>query len=140
MGTYFGPPTPAYNNPPIQPQFFKPSKFPIANIQLGITTTVTTTQNNNYVIGQLVRLIVPPFYGCRQLNESSSYVIGLPSPTQAVLNIDSQTYDSFNPTPFYAPTLPQIVAIGDVNTPNPNAQGRANVATTIPGAFQNISP
>ena len=140
MGTYFGPPTPAYNNPPTKPQSFKPSKFSVSNIQLGITTTVTTAQNDNYVIGQLVRLVIPSPYGCRQLNEVSAYVIGLPTANQIVLNVDSRSFDSFNATPTYGPTPPQIVAIGDVNTPNPSSQGRVSVALTIPGAFQNISP
>ena len=52
-------PTPPYQNPPIEPQFYQPSAFVISAITLGPQTTITTTVNNNYVIGQLCRLIIP---------------------------------------------------------------------------------
>ena len=46
----FGP-TPAYNNPPIEPQFYQPSRFVISAISNGNPTTVTTSEENNYVVG-----------------------------------------------------------------------------------------
>jgi hypothetical protein len=61
----FGPIAPQ-NNPPINPQFYQPSIFDIASITNGETTLVTTTVAQNYVIGQLVRLLIPQIYGARR--------------------------------------------------------------------------
>jgi hypothetical protein len=105
---------------------------------LGQTTTVTTTVNHNYVIGQLVRLIVPFRFGTRQLNEQEGYVITIPAPNQVVLNISSVGFDPFVPS--NATTQPQIMAVGDINSGVQNATGRTNTGTFIPGSFINISP
>jgi hypothetical protein len=132
-------PIPAYSNLPIQANYYQPSQFFISSITLGSSTTVTTTVNHNYVIGQLVRLIIPPTFGCRQLNESSGYVLSIPAPNQVVVTINS----SVNVDPFVsssATTQPQILAIGDINTGTVNLSGRTNNGTAIPGAFINISP
>jgi hypothetical protein len=138
--TYFGPPNPDYYNPPIEPQNFKPSAFDIAGITLGITTVVTTSAPHNYVIGQLIRTIIPPFYGTYQLNEQTAYVISIPSTTQVTLNLNSTGYNAFIPTPSYGPTPPQIVAVGDINTGLISSTGRILPSTALPGSFQNISP
>lgn len=131
-------------NPAIEPQFFQPSVFPITAITEGTTTLVTTGTafgvSNNYVIGQLVRFNIPTAYGARQLNGQDGYVINIPGPNQVVVDINTTNFDSFNPTPVYGPTPPQIAAIGDVNSGPINAFGRVSLGTTIPGAFQNISP
>lgn len=127
------------NNPPIQPQFYKPKRFVISAISTGLVTTVTTVTDMDYVIGQLVRLLIPQTYGARQLNETQGYVIGIPALNQVVLNITSQVCDPFISSPVYGPTPPQIVAIGDINTGQINANGRITT-TDIPGSFINISP
>lgn len=97
----------------------------------------------NYVIGQQVRLNIPGNYGSYQLNQKTGYVISIPSPNQVTLDIDS----SLNVTPFTmtpAPTnvstsLPQIVAIGDVNSGYSSTTGSNIPLVTIPGSFINIS-
>lgn len=132
-------PIPAYSNVPIQPQFYKPRQNFISNVSLGTTTRITTIQDVNYVIGQLVRLIIPPTFGCRQLNEAQGYVLSIPSSNQIVLSIDS----SQNVDPFVsssATTQPQVLPIGDINTGATNNQGRSNNSTFIPGSFINVSP
>jgi hypothetical protein len=131
-------PIPPYSNPPIEPQFYNPSRFEIAAITLGQTTTVTATESMNYVIGQLVRLIIPYFNGCRQLNERQGYVISLPSATQVEILIDS----SINVDPFVSTssgTQPQILPVGDVNTGIISTTGRNIPTTNIPGSFINVS-
>lgn len=138
--TYFGPPKPAYNNPPIEPENFKPSRFVVSNITLGPTTTITTSVDHNYVLGQLVRLIISPFYGSYQLNETESYVTSIPSATQVVLDLNSTVSDAFIASPTYGPTPPQILAIGDKNNGLISSTGRSLPSTAIPGSFQNISP
>ena len=136
---YSGPIAP-YNNLTIEPQNYEPSRFVISGITLGKTTTVTTTVNMNYVIGQLCRLIIPQSFGCRQLNESEGYVLSIPAANQVVLSIDS----SINVDPYIASgatTTAQILAIGDVNTGVVNPSGPAFPGVDyIPGSFINISP
>lgn len=132
------PPIPIFQNPPINPQYFKPSQFFISGITFGITTTITTTANNNYYVGQLVRLLIPPTFGCRQLNGSSGYVLSIPAPNQVTLSIDSsQNVDAFVSSS--ATTQPQIMAIGDINQGADNT-GRSGNQTFINGSFINISP
>lgn len=131
-------PIPPYNNLPIEPQFYQPSRFVISAITLGATTLVTTTVNQNYVIGQEVRLIIPPSFGSVQLNGKTGIVISIPASNQVEININS----SKNVDPFVssnATTQAQILAIGDVNSGTTNL-GRNNNTTFIPGSFINISP
>lgn len=132
-------PIPAYSNLPINAQYYEPNQFFISAVSLGTTTTVTTTVNLNFVVGQLVRLIIPPTFGCRQLNGVTGYVLSIPNPNQVVLSINSsQNVDAF--TSSAATTQPQILPVGDVNTGTTNNSGRNNTGTFVPGAFINISP
>lgn len=141
--TYFNPPRPAYANPPIEPQFFAPDVFAIEAVGRGSVTTVTTKTTfygsvNNYVVGQIVRFLVPRFYGLQQVNNMIGTVIQIIGINQFVVNIDSTNYDPFIPTPAYAPNAAQIVAVGDINSGVINI-GRSNQGTFIPGSFINIS-
>lgn len=131
-------PIPPYSNPPIEPQFYQPNVFVISAIALGQTTTVTTSVNNNYVIGQEVRLIIPPKCGTRQLNGQTGIVISLPASNQVEINIYSVGYDAFQTVA--TGTQPQILAIGDINTGYIDDNGLAPTDPSIPGAFINISP
>ena len=128
------------SNPPINPQFYIPSVFNIAAISLGSTTTVTTTVNHNYVVGQLVRLTIAQPFGSFQLNEQQALVITIPSSNQVVLNLNSTNSNPFVANPSLSLTQPQIMAIGDVNSGTINANGRQNTGTFIPGSFIDISP
>ena len=128
-----------YSNVPIAPYNYQPSQFFISAVTLGTQTTVTTTVNNNYVIGQLVRLLIPPSFGCRQLNGQSAYVISIPNPNQVTLNLNS----SANIDPFVTGSgveQAQIMAIGDVNYGQINSNGLSSQQTYVPGSFINISP
>src|ERR1700720_1827023 len=131
-------PIPPYANVPIQSQYYEPSRFVISAISLGWITTITTTVSHNYVIGQLVRLLIPPSYGTIQLNEASAYVINVPAPNQVILAINSTNDDLF--VTGSGPSQPQILAIGDINTGATNSSGRSNTGTFVPGSFINISP
>lgn len=214
-GTVISYPIPAYSNVEIEPQFYQPSRFVISAITRGSTTTVTTSTDHNYVIGQLVRLLVPSAYGIGQINNQEGYVISVPSSTQVVVVIDSSRYSAFNAlispstitdiqsfgyyvtittvngfvagskvsiasvvgmtqingitgdvtaassskinvniqsfcfsayvsggtvTLVSASSVPQILAIGDVNQGATNASGRSNQGLYPLGAFINISP
>jgi hypothetical protein len=140
VGTVVSYPIPAYSNVPIESKFYQPSRFVISAISLGLTTIVSTTAAMNYVVGQLVRLIIPPSFGSIQLNEAKGYVLSIPTSTQVVLSINS----SMNVDAYIASSSlvesAQILAIGDVNTGTTNTSGRTNTGTYIPGSFINISP
>lgn len=132
-------PIPAYSNLPIEAQYYQPSRFVISAISLGVSTTITTSNSMNYVVGQSIRLIIPPSFGSRQLNERQGYITSILSPTQVVVAIDS----SQNVDPFIlasSSTYAQILAIGDVNTGVINDMGNVVTGTNIPGSFINISP
>lgn len=130
-------PVPPYANPPINADFYSPNVFIISAITLGATTTVTTTTDLNFVISQLVRLIIPPSFGCRQLNGQTGYVLSVPSSTQVVLNIYSAGGDPFIASS--ARTKAQILPIGDISCGAINSNGRMSNSTYIPGSFLNIS-
>lgn len=132
-------PIPLYANVPIESQYYQPSRFVISALTRGQTTTVTTSVAHNYIIGQECRLIIPPSFGCRQLNEASGFVLSIPSTTQVELSIDS----SINVDPYIASsatTVAQILAIGDLNSGVTNSSGISNQGTYVPGSFINISP
>lgn len=131
-------PIPAYANVPIEPQYYQPRRFFIDDITLGFTTTVTTTEDHDYVIGQQVRLIIPPDNGTRQLNGQSAIVIEIPADDEVVLDISSIDMDAFEVT--VLPNQPQILAIGDINSGIISDTGRVISSTNIPGSFINISP
>ncbi len=134
-------PVPAYQNLPIEPQFYQPSRFVISNITLGSTTLITTSVDHNYVIGQEIRLLIPAIFGSFQLNEVTGTVLSIPTSTQVQVSIDS----SRNVDPFFAssatyPSVAQIVAVGDFNNGQINSNGRIQNITYINGSFINISP
>lgn len=136
---FFNGPIAPERNPPINPQFYQPSVFFISAISLGHTTTVSTSVNHNYVIGQIIRLLIPPTYGSYQLNELTGNVIAIPAANQVTVDIDSRNANAFISSPSYGPTKPQIVAVGDVNRGPISSTGR-NQQTFISGSFINISP
>lgn len=131
-------PQPYENNPSIQPQNYQPSQFVISSVTLGQTTTITTNTDLNYVVGQLVRLLIPYGYGCTQLNEKTGYVLSIPSSNQVVISIDSsRNVDAFKTSTNRQ--YPQILAIGDINSGIQSSTGVNIPTTNIPGAFIDIS-
>lgn len=129
-------------NPPINPQYYKPKRFVIEDIVLGVNTLITFTEPHDYVIGQLVRVLIPQVYGCQQLSNQQAYVIAIPTPTQIIIDFNTLMGNQFLAVPPLSRTLPQVVPIGDVNTGYISING-PNVTQDqlgIPGSFKNISP
>lgn len=128
------------NNLPINSDYYQPSQFFISAVTLGQTTTVTTSVNNNYVVGQQVRLLIPNGYGCTGLNGLSGYVISLPAANQVQISINSSNQNAFISAGL--PTQAQIVAIGDVNYGYVSTTGLSIPFSNfnVPGSFINISP
>ncbi len=135
-------PIPLYTNLPINAQFYLPSRFIIEDITRGFTTLITTTVDHDYVVGQLVRTLIPSSCGTYQLNESEGYVLSIPQSDQVVIDIDSRQMDSFiTITPDNRNlSYPQIIAIGDISSGAINTSGSMNLINFIPGSFINISP
>ncbi len=138
MNTVISYPVPLYANVPIHAEYYQPSRYAISAITLGLTTIVTTSTDHNYVIGQLVRLLIPQGYGTIQLSNQVAYVISIPAANQVTLNISSAGMDAF--VNGNRPTVAQILAVGDVNSGVLSNTGSSNVSTNIPGSFINISP
>lgn len=133
-------PIPIYQNLPIQAQFYQPSLFFISNIILGLVTTVQTTEDVNYTVGQEIRLLIPPSFGSYQLNGKTAFVIDIPSTNQVILNLDSSSNVDTYIASTNATQSAQIVAVGDINNGNISVNGARNVPTNVLGSFINISP
>ncbi len=129
-------------NPPIEPEFYAPSRFVIEALSYGRNTTVTTTTLHNYTRGQSVRFLIPQYYGAQQLNNKQGYVSAVPSDTQVVVTINSMGFTPFGFVGSPAPNkknAPQIIALGDVNNGFINAAGRVQNGTYVPGSFIDVS-
>src|ERR1700726_2464272 len=127
MTSPFPGPTAPESNPPIHPEYYLPNVFDISAIGLGQITTVTTSVDHNYVVGQLIRLLIPLTYGAYELNGQVGYVLAIPSANQVVTTINSINSNAFVIGP--TTTAAQIVAVGDVNNGTINTQGRINNGT-----------
>lgn len=115
----------------------------ISSITQAVLSTVTTTIDHAFVIGQEVQFFIPPQWGMRQLNYLKGIVISIPDADEFVTNINTTNFDAFVvPTP---PALvvidpAQVAGIGDINTGTSSPGGIPANPNTIPGAFQNQPP
>lgn len=132
------PPIAPERNPPIHPEYYAPRKYNISAITRGMTTTITTSEDHDYVAGQLVRTWIPSFFGTYELNGQENYVISVPTSNQVIISLDSRAYTAFISSPPYSNTPAQICAIGDVNSGQTNISP-SNLNLNIPGSFINIS-
>ena len=139
VGTVISYPIPLYQNLPIEITFYKPRRFVISNIILGETTSVITTQDNDFVIGQEVRLLIPPSFGTIELNNKIAYVISRISENEVELDIFTLGGNAFILSPNLT-CVAQILSIGDINSGIINKQGISKQKIFIPGSFRNISP
>jgi hypothetical protein len=94
------------------------------------TTTITTTTDHCYVVGQEVGFHIPPAYGTIELNELPNipipaapvyyYVVATPTFNTFVINALPANLTAFVPSQTFASTpglqFPQVAAAGDVNT------------------------
>lgn len=125
-----GSPTGAFVRKVLYPYLYLPGDNFISAITTGATTTVTTTANHNFVVGQEIAFRIPAAYGTTQLNELPNntipgspvnyYVTSITSNTVFVCNAVSTGYTAFATNQTVASmvgqSLPQVVAVGDVNT------------------------
>jgi hypothetical protein len=95
-------PIPAYANVPIQADYYQPRRFVISDITKGQTTLITTTEEQDYVVNQQVRILIPVSYGMSQINGQQALITSIPADDQVEVNIDSRNYDPFITDPFIA--------------------------------------
>jgi hypothetical protein len=125
-----GSPTGAFVRQVLFPWNYLPGQNVISAITTGTTTTVTTTDNHNYVVGQEIAFRIPSVWGTTQLNSLPNnsipgspiygYVTSITSNTIFVCSINSTGFTAFNSNPTVAQVIgltpPQVVAVGDVNS------------------------
>ena len=125
-----GTPAGAYVRQVLNPYLYLPGVNFVSAISTGTTTTITTTTNHNYVVGQQIAFRIPSVYGTSQLNSLPNnlipgspiygYVTSVTSNTVFVCNINSTGFTAFNSNQTFASVpglqLPQVVAVGDVNS------------------------
>jgi hypothetical protein len=125
-----GSPSGAFVRQVLYPFLYEPGVAFISAITTGTTTTITTTDPHNFVVGQEIGFRIPSAYGTTQLNELPNntipgspvyyYVTSVTSNTQFVCNANSTGFTAFATNQTVAQmvgqSLPQVVAVGDVNT------------------------
>lgn len=113
----------------LYPYLYAPGVSIISGITTGTTTTITTTDAHNFVVGQEVAFRIPSAWGTTQLNSLPNttipgspiygYVISVTDYRTVVVNINSTGYTAFNSNQSFTSvaglSYPQIVAVGDVN-------------------------
>jgi hypothetical protein len=92
---------------------FQPAMRIITNITNAYPAVVTTSFDNQYITGTIVRLYIPEGYSMVQANQLFGEIVVL-TPTTFEINIDTRLFDPFiipDPQLQYA----QCVPIGEVN-------------------------
>lgn len=125
-----GSPTGAFVRKVLYPFLYEPGVAFITAITTGTTTTVTTTDPHNFVVGQEIAFRIPAAYGTTELNTLPNnsipgspvyyYVTSVTSNTVFVCNAVSTGYTAFATNQTVASmvgqSLPQVVAVGDINS------------------------
>jgi hypothetical protein len=125
-----GNPSGAYVRQVLNPYLYLPGVNFISEIATGTTTTITTTTDHNYVVGQEIAFRIPSVYGTTGLNSLPNviipgspiygYVTAVTANNIFVCNIDSSAFSAFNTNQTVASVpglqMPQVVAVGDVNS------------------------
>jgi hypothetical protein len=85
---------------------FQPAMRLIASITNSFPAIVTTTFNNQYITGTIVRFYIPPACGMQQLNQKTATILVI-NPTTFSIPVDTTMYDTFS-----IPVLPPYINIG----------------------------
>ena len=117
----------------LYPYLYAPGVNVITGIDTGTTTTIHTTNAHNFVVGQEVAFHIPTAWGTVELNTLPNsvipgspiygYVVSVTDYNTVVVDIDSSSgYTAYDSNQTFASALaskwqlPQIAAVGDVNT------------------------
>ncbi len=135
------------------PFLYSPGVSFISALTLGSTTTVTTTEPHNFVVGQEVAFRIPSQWGTIQLNSQNNprvpsspvygFVTTVSSSTSFVVNIDSSFFTPFNTNVAISSvpglSFPQVLAVGDVNTGGVAYSGAALYPSPLVNGFSTIN-
>lgn len=116
---------------------FEPVKVGIKDVTRAIRALVTTVIPHTFVIGLLVRFVVPTPYGINQMNGEKGYVISVPTNNTFLVSLDTRLYDPFNPVGISAQN-PIILPIGGINTGITGTPPFTQEEVGIPGQFRNF--
>jgi hypothetical protein len=113
------------------PQLIEPRSRAIVDLTIGASTTVKTSVDHGYAVGQYITLIVPVEFGSSEISGQSGRISAISSANEFVVEIDSSAASAFaypasGSVPF---TFPQAVVAGDQTT---LAQGNV-----FPGSIRN---
>ena len=114
----------------LYPNLYFPGENIVSFITTGTTTTIKTTTQHNFVVGQEIAFRIPSAWGTTQLNSLPNtlipgspiygFVVSVTDDLTFVVNINSTGYTAFNVNQAFASypgeKWPQVVAVGDVNT------------------------
>lgn len=103
----------------IQFPTYLPAMRIITNITQDIEAVITTSFDNSYISGEIVRISVPFFkgyypWGMQQILDQQGEIEVLNS-TQFKISIDTRYYDPFITPPGYPRQRPFVVPIGENN-------------------------
>lgn len=121
----------------LYPDLYVPFANNITAITTGTTTTIATSVNHGFVVGQEVAFVIPstgyvntnPVWGTTQLDSNrvaqqtgipqQAYIVSITNANTFVVNVNSTGFGAFTwPTSAEAAlgiTFPQVIAIGDSN-------------------------
>lgn len=85
---------PAYNTYAVRKPIFQPAMRLITAITNGNPAVVTTSFDNQYKTGTIIRLDIPVACGMQQANQQTGTIIVLSSTTFSI-SIDTTNYDPF---------------------------------------------
>ena len=118
---------------------YTPFACDVTAVTTGETTTITTSQDHSFVVGNLVQFFIPSQWGMTQLDQRKGLVLAVPSATEIEVEIDSREFSSFT-TPA-SPTQPaQVLSAGDRNYGDLSPGGIPVIPQTVPGSFINVAP
>lgn len=126
-------------NPAIREDYYSPQKHQIVSIVSNSfdNTQITTSNVNEFVLGQQVRFVIPSLCGMQELNGKSCYITQIVNPQTFIIDFDARYQDAFNPTG-NPNQYPFVLPIGDINSGPINSDGRINNLTYINGSFINV--
>jgi len=102
---------------------YQPAMRIVTDITRSFPAIVTTTFDNQYLSGTIVRLYIPLYFGMQQINQLSGTITVI-NPTQFSIDINSTDFDLFFvPAPLLGQLPPgaqtqyaQVVPVGEISS------------------------
>ena len=98
---------------------FQPALRLITALTIAENATVTTSFDHDYLIGLIVRILVPNEFGMIQVNKEVGTIIEVPTDDTFVIDIDTRGFDTFivpDPEEWFINEFPSVVPVGEINS------------------------